>query len=176
MNHRNGHSLIECIAAFTLISAAFGSVTLALYGVSRADRRLRDELRAELDRDRLATQLRSDAHEATSVATVGGQAAQTSPATVVLAMPRGRTASYAIQSRRILRTLSRDAKVVQHETYYLPAALQATWQIDRKLPRPILSLAFEPDPTGIPGPTAPQPWRIDAAVGLLGPQPASSKP
>ena len=66
MKSRRGYSLIECLVTIALIGTAMTTVAVSMSGMQLACQRVREETIAEMELQRLAVQLRADAHEALS--------------------------------------------------------------------------------------------------------------
>jgi type II secretory pathway component PulJ len=173
MTGRRGYSLVETLVAIALVTAAFGTVIVTLEGMFRSSRQVRSEAEAQLDLERFAARFRADAHEASSVeAERAGEEGET--AALVLVLPEGRAVRYAIEPAGVRRVLSRGETVEHRDTYRLPRSSAAGWRVQKDRLRPRVSLVLEPRPGGTKsGATAYQVLRIDATVGLLGPQRAA---
>lgn len=168
MSRRRGFTLIEMLLALALTAMTFTTVLVALHGVFRSETNLRAEVRNDLDLSRLAAQFRTDAHEATSVHP--GEEASL----LVFRLAADQSAEYRLTSRRVERLQRRGSQIERQETYAFPKALKPQWQIATEGASPRASLVLEPDASEAPGPLAPRPVRIDAAVGLIHPLVESS--
>lgn len=176
MRARHGHTLIECTVALTLIGAAFSSVALMMHATRQANRRVRDAVACEVDLGRLAAQLRSDAHRATS-ARVEGSKKPDLPATVMsLALPDDGKVEYTLLAHGVDRVLRRGPAVLHRETYGLSASSAGRWLLREGGRSPVISLVLEPVRTGSGGEVAEGAGRVDAGVHLFRSNTRTSKP
>ncbi|NLX97823.1 MAG: hypothetical protein GXY83_16795 [Rhodopirellula sp.] len=166
MRARRGYSLIETLAAMTLVTTTFTAVAVSLHQMYRSTRSVQDELSMELELGRFAIQFRADAHQALSVEMEDSVKTKTDSQTLSLVLPDERTVHYVLQPRRIDRTVRRGAEARHRETYRLPRWFAPRWQLEPERPPAIVSLLLAPRPavSGSPPVVA---VRVDAAVGLL---------
>jgi type II secretory pathway component PulJ len=163
MKRRRGATLIEITVVIALAGAALTTVSLTLHTLYRSEHRVRQALEWEHELDRLAGQLRQDAHPAVSAtAEAGPEPAETG--TLSLVGPEGDTIQYARQADWIERTVRRGQTIRHRETYRLPAATTARWQISRQHARPVISLVIDGPHDGTP--RARDSYRVDAVVRL----------
>ena len=165
-SRRRGHTLTECLVVITLIGTVMGTVALTLHALSRADRRLRDELDHDRSVDRFVAQLRSDTHQSVS-ATIDEPSSETDPtAELKLAFSGEQTIGYTIHAQNIERVVRR-AETVQHRETYPLLASATGWQVRNDGASPIVSLVVELDASGRGNEQAvPRTYRVDAAVHL----------
>jgi len=169
MRKRSGYSLVECLAAMSLIAATLATIAVAMHGMRRSCQRVGEESAADLDMERLAAQLRSDAHRARSVV-IEPPADPDMPAhTLVLTLADNRTVQYTLATARLDRRVHQDGEVRHRESYRLPRSFTAQWQVDPARYRPMASLMVVPGRMESGSTLGFDPIRIDAAVGLLGP-------
>jgi len=167
MSTRRGFTLTETVVAIGLVSATLTAVAVATAGMYRACRHVRQESAVGLELGRLASQLRADAHGALSVEVQSADDAEGDAGALLLTLPDGGSVRYTLRTGHVDRVLRRGDEVPHRETYRLPPALVARWQIERGRTVPLVSLLLEPGPVGTSGPLGRQPVRVDAAVGLL---------
>ena len=160
MRTRGGFSLVECLIAISLMAVVFSTIAVAMSGLRRASRRIREESQVELDLERLSSQLRADAHLALSVDLEA-------PDALLLTLRDERSVRYTLQARSVERVLRQGEEPRHRETYRLPPSCTADWQVDADRPAPMVSLTIDPGAAGSTNPLGFQAMRIDAAVGLL---------
>lgn len=160
MKRRRAHTLVECTVALSLLGAALASVAFLMHATRQANRRVRDAADSAADLGRLAWQLRTDAHRASS-------AQIDNPAVVSFALPDHRHAQYALAARGVERVVRQGEAVRHRETFGLPAACAGRWLLRHGSGSPVVSLVLEPTSAGQSGEAAPCIRRVDAAVGLF---------
>ena len=167
MKRRRGYTLIEAINAIALVGIVMGSLCLGLHRMFLAQRRISDNFVLVSDMDRLARQLRTDAHTA-GAASVDGRADEGNDVCLTLTLNAGRQVEYQIQEHRIVRLLLQAEDVVHRETYRLSPAARAAWEVSDKQPAKIISLVLTPLPQEVPGTVSPVVIRrVDAALGVI---------
>jgi prepilin-type N-terminal cleavage/methylation domain-containing protein len=167
MKRRRGFSLVECVVAIGLIAVAFTTVAVATGGIRRALARLRADVEIELAIERLAIQLRADAHEALA-ADLPAPVEQAAPAgSLRLTLNGQRRIDYSIRADRIERVVRRQGTVAHRETYRLPESPAACWALSSEGAAPIVALKIAPAPPGGADSIARRGVEIQAAVGLL---------
>ena len=167
MKARHGYSLIECLFAITLVGTALSSVALMTHATRRADRRVRDAATAEADLGRLAAQLRSDAHQATSARIETPKKPQEPATTISLALPDDRQVDYTLLAQHAERVVRRGSAVLHRETYGLGASSSGKWLLREGGRSPVVSLLMEPAQMRSGGEFAAKVVRVDAAVHVL---------
>ncbi|MHB8897272.1 MAG: PulJ/GspJ family protein [Thermoguttaceae bacterium] len=174
MKRLRGYSLIECLAAIALTGTAMTIVAVSMSGMHRACQRVREETIAETELQRLAVQLRTDAHQARSAreekvdAPRGGK--DLVPA-LRLDLGDQEVVQYTAHRGLVWREHHRNRQVLERETYRLIPAQTVRWKVDTTGTFPFVSLQLEADP----GDPAGRSRQVQAAVGLLDePLPPSS--
>lgn len=148
MRHRRGgHSLIEMLVAIMLLGTLLGTVTVAVSGMFRADRTMRDDLARDGALERFSAQFRADVHQAKSASL--GEGATASELTLRAA--NDRATQYTVEPRKIQRVVKLGEAAVHRETYDLVAQ---GWKIEKDNGAPIVAVLL---PDGI---------RVDAVVNL----------
>ena len=176
MRTRRGHTLVEVLVATTLFGVIFSTVGLTLHAMARSERQVGAALDADRELERLAVQLRQDAHQATSASTTDARE-QTPPQSVLsLALPAGETVHYTLQSDRVERVLRHEQTVRHRETYRLPAGAVGRWQVQAERPVPLVSLVLELEQANSSVPIGAGAWRLDAAVRLFRPHVFATRP
>lgn len=162
---RKAFTLIEALVVMALIGAALTALASAVYSLYRADRHLRQTLDRDRQVQRLTASFRTDAHAAVSATMVAETAEQS--AQLKLADPDGRIVQYSRGPAGVDRSILQGSDVVARETFRLPAAYAATWQLDESLTPPLASLLIENSNAEPPRSLPRQAWRVDAAVSLI---------
>lgn len=172
MKRRRGYTLIEAISAIAMVGTVMGSLSLGLHRMFLAQRRISDNFVLVSDMDRLARQLRTDAHAA-DMASVDGRADEEdadegNDVCLALTLNAGGQVEYRIQENRIVRLLQQAGDVVHRETYRLSPAARAAWEVSGEQPAKIISLVLTPIPQEDPRTTASVVIRrVDAALGVI---------
>ncbi len=167
MRTRGGSNLVECLIAISLIAVVFSTIAVAMSGLRRGNRRVRQEAQVELDLQRFSSQLRADAHLALSVDLENPTDPDGAANTLALTLMDERSVRYTLQAGSIQRVLRQGEEPRHRETYRLPPSCTADWQVDADRPSPMVSLKIDPGAADSTGPLGFQAMRIDAAVGLL---------
>ncbi len=167
MRRRKGFTLVECLAAIAMIGAAMTTVAVAMSGMHRACQRVREEIASEMELQRLAVQLRADAHEALSAKQEEGEEENAAPGSVLLALGNEESVQYTVQAGHIQRVQRRGDELLHRETYRLPEEYSAHWELKKNGSAPMVSLKLEPHPVELSGRMGDRPVQINAAVGLL---------
>ena len=165
MRTRRGHSLVECLITIGLIGATLSIVAVAMSQMRRSCQRVSQASTTELELERFAFQLRTDAHRALSVEREGANDA-TGPA-LLFRLADELSVKYTLQATHVERLLHRGDEVRHRETYRLPKSFTAAWQVQTDRPAPLVSLKLEPGPVGSSVSLGFQSIQIDAAVGLF---------
>ena len=196
MRKRRGYSLVECLATFALIGTALTMVAVSMNGMQRACQRVRDDTLTEMELQRLALQLRTDAHAAASAREVVAADDGSQPDTLRLVLNGEESVDYMAAADVVRRELRRSEQVLHRETYRLPTAYTAQWMLETgnpsenqgkespreenqqagprvaagaRDPHPVVSLRLEPEPVDRGGRPGGRALSISAAVGLIGP-------
>ncbi len=175
MKRRRGYSLIECLVTIALMGTVMTTVAVSMSGMLRACQRAGDETNAEMEFQRLAAQLRADAHEALSGQQEdGADRDQKMPASMLrLVLNDEEEVRYTLGVGAVEREHRRKKEVVHRETYRIPAGYTAGWKLETRNPLPIVSLQFEPEPVSLGSPTGLRALEVTAVIGVLG-QPAAA--
>jgi len=167
MRTRRGHSLVECLIAIGLIGATLSIVALAMSQMRRSCRRVSQASTTELELERFAFQLRTDAHQALSVELEGADDATAAAGTLLFNLADELSVKYTLQAVQVERLVHRGDEVRHRETYRLPKSFTAAWEVQTDRPLPLVSLKLEPGPVGSNVSLGFQSIQIDAAVGLF---------
>ena len=167
MRSRRGFSLVECLATIALTGTAMTTVAVSMSGMHRACQRVREETTAETELQRLAVQLRADAHEALSAQQENVPGRTTSPGTLRLILSGEEAVQYTVGSDAVHREHRRNEEVLHRETYRLPSANSAQWKLETSNSLPVLSLRLAPEPVDRGGRGGCRARQVTAAVGLL---------
>lgn len=176
MKRHRGFSLVECVVAMGLVVTTFTIAALATGGIQRALARVRADVEIELALERLAIQLRTDAHEAIEADLAASGEPKPPAGTLRLALAGQRRIDYTIVVERIERRVHRGGAVTHRETYRLPESTAAHWELSGEASATVVALKVDPAPAGSARSIASHGVEIQAAVGLLRPLPVEDKP
>jgi len=163
MKRRRGYSLLECLVVISLLASILGTVGWTMHALHRTDRRLGDALLASGALERLAGQLRADAHLAESAAASPASGETPAGRELSLTLPAERSVRYTLLPRAVERVVRRGTTLEHRETYPV-VATAAGWQVTPSLIS--LTVQFEPQAPAVPNATV-RTGRIDAAVRLV---------
>jgi type II secretory pathway component PulJ len=167
MKHpRRGHTLVECLAGFAILSAILGTITLSMYSLHKADREARQAVDHYQRLQRLTDALRRDVHQARKAELIAEENGAGKLRSLQLELD-ARTVRYTEEEDRILRTVERDGEVVHRDGYRLATGMKATWQIDQKRHHPMVSLRLEPPSEADPTRRHVAAWSVNAVLALL---------
>ena len=172
MRRRKAYTLVECLAAIALIGTAMTTVAVSMSGMHVAYRQIQAGSFGEMEWQRLAVQLRTDAHQARSAGQEGEADESQQGNTLRLTLRKKEVIRYIIDGRQVRREHSRDEKVVHREDYCLPEAYTAHWVLKTDDSSSVASLKLERDTTETIGQATHPLLQIDAAVGLFQSSPA----
>lgn len=170
MRRREGYSLIECLVAMALATSALTVVAMTTTGVHQAQRRVEQQSSSERDLYRLASQLRTDAHQARSASKE-----DTESQTIKLVLNDQGSVDYTLEAGRVMRVQHRNEEVVHRETYRLSDGYTAQWELGENGSTGMVTLKLTPVPVQEGAPIQGQPQEINAAIGLLPHQPAQAE-
>jgi type II secretory pathway component PulJ len=175
-NRRSGHTLIETMIALALISTVLTTVSLTLHTMYRANDRMRRALFQQRELDRLAAQLRTDAHVGSSPVVETPEEESTGP-TLQLSLPDDQSVRYTLAEEHLERILRADDRVQYRERYRLPPDVDARWEVEEAQSTPIVCLILRDEPElPVQGTGSDHVHRIAAAVGILASEPDSQEP
>ena len=164
---RRGISLVETLAVMSVLSATMGIVAMSLGVMQRTSDRILDGLDHVNQRDRLAAQLRMDAHEASAVEWDNGEQGAESDPVLSLRMDADLTVQYHLYPDEIERVARAGATIQHRDTFFVRPDMAAGWAVDTDRPYPLVSLHLHPCSFGQLGDdSAAPPLRLDAAVGI----------
>ncbi|MCC7084821.1 MAG: prepilin-type N-terminal cleavage/methylation domain-containing protein [Pirellulales bacterium] len=121
MSPRRAYTLIEMVIVITLVTLVLATVAALLGSVMRSNRAAlshRDWIRSV---QRLAMQFRDDVHAARSARPADGK--------LSLSLPNGETVVYAATDESIQRTVESDDIVAQRDSFDLPSAAIARFEV-----------------------------------------------
>ncbi len=114
-SRHTGFTLVELLVVMTIFLLLLSSVALALASLFRAQGNLQDELVEANVMSRLAEQLRTDSHLATSAEVTGEDDA----AALKLLLPDAATVTYRLQPTRIVRTANNKSSTEHRDVFRL---------------------------------------------------------
>jgi hypothetical protein len=96
--------------------------------------------------------------------------------TLLLTFHDEESAQYTLQTRSVQRVQHRGDELLHRETYRIPDAVIARWELKENGPARMVSLKLDPDPGDVSGLMGNQTHQINAAVGVLRPLPGQTEP
>lgn len=161
---RRGWSLMEMIVVMPLMAMVLSTSAILLTTLMRSQGMLWADLHEQSARTRLAVQLRTDAHAASS-------ASCASPQVCVFLLAGGDTVHYEIKGDSLQRERRQKDLVSERETFPL-TALIAAFSIDESQQRPLVRLSLKAVPELRKYARIARPSILEAAVGIHTPPPA----
>lgn len=161
---RGGWSLMEMVVVMPLMAMVLSTSAMLLTTLMRSQGMLWADLHEQSARTRLAVQLRTDAHAASS-------ARCDSPQVCVFLLAGGEMVHYEIKESTLHRELSEKEAVSEREAFPL-TALHAAFSIDESQQRPLVRLSMEAVPELRKYSRIARPSTLEAAVGMHSPLPA----
>jgi hypothetical protein len=156
---RNGKSLIEALVIISLMSIIMGLAATSLASLFRLRHVMVRDAEQAASFDRLAMRWRLDAHEAVSANVETG---------CVFQFGDGREIKYSLARPRIVREVSRDAKSVHRDTFFLPRNSVATFEQEDVGIGRLVRVAIKPEQTKLPPRELPRTAVIEAALAIHG--------
>ena len=154
---RPGKSLLEAVVMISMLAIVVGMSATSLATLFRLRRQFSRDAEQAQALDRLASRLRSDAHEAVSASVETG---------LVLTLADGRTIEYSHVSPSLVRQVKRDGAVVHHDTFLLPRNASVAFGKDDQSDHPLIRLTIGPGEFRLPARELPRAATIEAIVGL----------
>jgi prepilin-type N-terminal cleavage/methylation domain-containing protein len=136
---RRGYSLIEMLVVIAITGTTLTIVALIMHTLYQADRRLREDLEEQRNLQRIASQLRTDAHQAISVAT--SKVAENPLARVLtLSFSDNRIIEYSLAGKGVDRIVKRGSEVVHRDRFQFASASGSFWIMDATREQPLIAL------------------------------------
>jgi hypothetical protein len=139
MKQRHAYSLVEMVVAIGLTAVILSVTAMTMHSLHRAEHRMRGDFQQQRTLKRLVTQLRQDAHAASSASVAKGQDANTPAQQVTLEMPDGKAIRYAVHTNRFEREVLEKSNVEHRETFRLLGP-NSKWTIKELDGRTLLTL------------------------------------
>lgn len=165
-NSRRAWTLIEMTVVIPLMALLLSASAVLLTAVLRSHGMLWTDIQQCSARARLAVQLRTDAHGASS--TESG-----SPQVCEFLLESGDTIHYEIKESSLHRELRQKEIAIEWEKFPLKG-LSAAFAVDESQQRPLVRLTLESIPEGVKYSRPPRPSVLEAAVGIR--SPAAGRP
>ena len=147
--HRHGITLVEMQVVITLMGVLLGLSGVCLHTMYRAQTRLEGNIQRRAALDRLALQLRTDAHSAVTARLLDDEAAKA----LVLAAADGTEIVYRAQQSDVSRTVrakaaeetgqTSRADFEHRDTFRLPGAAGVEWKLSEDA-QPVVSMTVLP--------------------------------
>ena len=160
-NSRRGWSLLEMLVVISLTAILLSVSGVLLTALLRSQGMLSADIRQQSARARLATQLRTDAHEASS-------AKSPSPQVCDFLLESGETVHYEIKESSLHRELRQKETILEREKFPLNG-LFAAFAVDESQQRPLVRLTLETVAEGLKYSRPARPSTLEAAVGIRNP-------
>ena len=161
---RRAVSLIETLVVISVFSVTISVVAFSLRALQQTSQRITESVDYAHQRNRLATQLRADAHEAHSVRAVQAKHASD---LLLLQMADNVTIRYQLLATEIQRFVEEDGATQQFESYFVRPDRAAGWRIDTQRRYPLVTLQLRPLPLNSAADDASgESHLIAAAVGI----------
>jgi len=158
---RAGVSIIEMMVVISLAAVLISLSGVCLHGMYRAHARLDGNLQRRAALDRLALQLRCDAHAAEQATLVDEEAA----ATIVMIQTTDKTEiRYRSDGSDVVRTVTRGETVVHRDLFRLPGVERMEWTLLDQA-RPTVNVTVRPT-EGLSRDGTAVPLTLRATVGL----------
>ena len=137
---RHGYALIECLTVIAMVGVTLGTIATTLHAMYRTDRGLREQLAFCSQVDRLASQLRGDAHQASSATVRAGDGEKGEATILALVLPGERTVEYSLKPPVIERAVRRGQIIEHRESHRLLGSATAQWHMEDGRAAPLVSL------------------------------------
>ena len=163
---RRGITILETLVLVTCIAIVLGLVAVTIGVALRLVADGQSRVSSSLALERLAQQLRDDAHSSATALLEGG-AGGPSPAaraTLKFAPESGRVVAYKVFDKSVDRDETLAGKRVRHESFVLPRGREARFTIGAEAGREMVSLYLEPGPASGSG-GSPRVLEVLAVVG-----------
>jgi type II secretory pathway pseudopilin PulG len=162
---RGGWALLELLVVIACATAALALAVGLIFQMLKVGGAERSRMVAASNLERLARDLRADAHASSRVAEVA-------PGRLVLAQSDDLSVEYAARSRDVVRTVRRGEKADHFEQYRLPEATAARFESIGGAGRPMVAIVLSIDGARA-GKADPgyRDYRVEAVLGR-GPRPA----
>jgi hypothetical protein len=157
MIKRKGKTLIEVLVLVTLLTIALGMSTTSLATLFRIHRLIRADAQQAAALARLATQFRSDAHEAVSAAL---------DEHCVFTRADGRTIHYVHEAPRLVRQIRRGDKVLHRDAFVMSKSAAVKFDREGDGETGLVRLSIVPMELTPPKREIPRSATIEAAVRL----------
>ena len=139
MKRRQAYTLVEMVVAIGLTAVILSVTAMTMHSLHRAEHRMRGDAQQQRTLKRLVTQLRQDAHAASSASIAKGQDADTPAQQITLEMPDGKAIRYAVHTNRFEREVFEESNVEHRETFRLLGP-NSKWTIKELDGRTLLTL------------------------------------
>jgi prepilin-type N-terminal cleavage/methylation domain-containing protein len=172
---RRGFTLVEMLAVMTVFSVTMSVIILTLHALQKAGDRAHANVSAGVELDRFATQLRADAHAARTFTLSPTEPAHSAASVLTLTLPDQQIVEYQLTSDQIQR-LVRSGDVDQHrESYRVRPVLGKGWAVNviKDPSAPLITINLQPAQSRGNHPRGLAPLNVNAAVGLISPEPAA---
>jgi hypothetical protein len=161
---RRGITIIEVLIAVTGVALMLGLCAISIQLLLRLNADGMSRYGAAVAIERLARQLRADAHASQTAQLPEGDKGQGKPASLRLFVEPTHIVAYEPIKDSMVRTETRGGKVVRHESFALPRGGNARFELRDMASRRLVALVV----SGAAGPSQTEPPRPLDVVALLG--------
>jgi type II secretory pathway pseudopilin PulG len=144
---RRGITLLEVLVLVTCVAIVLGLAAVTIQVMLRLVSDSQSRLSSSLMLERLARQLRTDAHACETAVLEGAQAkAPAARTTLKLVLEPGGLVSYKVLEKSVDRDETVAGKRVRHESFMLPRGRGARFELGAEAGRAMVSLVIGPGP------------------------------
>jgi hypothetical protein len=162
---RRGIALIEVLVLITCVGVVLGLAAVSIQVMLRLVTDSHGRLSSSLVLERLARQLRADAHASETSQVERAQGKAPAERTILKLTPEpGRLVTYTILEKSVDRDETMAGKKLRHESFVLPRGRQARIELAAEAGRAMVLLVIEPRPGSSPG-AGPRALEVLAVVG-----------
>ncbi len=149
---RRGITMIETLILITCVGVVLGIAAITIQSMLRLSADSQVRLASSLVFERLARQLRSDAHASETARLEAALPKAPVPrGTLELVPAAGHLVTYTLREKSVDRDETLAGKKLRHESFMLPRGQHARFELGKEAGRVIVSLTVQPDPTSNPG-------------------------
>jgi type II secretory pathway pseudopilin PulG len=158
IRRRQGKSLVEMLVIIAVLSVVLMGAVTTLVTLLRIERQIHRDLAQGQALARLASRVRTDAHQAVAATTAGD---------CDLTLANGRTIHYAFDAPRIVREVRRGSAVEHRDGFPLPAGAEVAFSLADEAGGKLLRLSIAAADTSTTAHAVPvRPTSIEAVVNL----------
>jgi hypothetical protein len=126
---RRGSTILEALIVVTAVAGTLGLCAVTIQSLLRLNTSGMARLSAALAFERLARQVREDAHGCLSAQLAADEKAKGLPAGLRLSIEADQVVTYRPDAGSVARDVSRAGKIIRHESYTIPAGHLARFEL-----------------------------------------------